>query len=465
MNLLWVVLRGEIVNEPGLTFEKRDEFNRAKTAKNIVDLVKSGGDFFPMLLEGPWGVGKSEFCLKLIPMLEGEKVETAYLDAFKFDHTDLVLPAIISVIIKKIPKESRSALVKRSLPVIKTLSKIGVKALLTHVAKQNADSIIGEIGQAAGGSVDSLVDHGIKTIIDDFQEADDVVRAFQEKLGEHLSKSSPMVLIIDELDRCRPNFALEVIEKVKHIFSIDGLKIIVVTNFPQMMSMVEQTYGANIDSKIYLEKFFSTSIRLSESQPLPQRDRHNTSILLEQKFEKLDCFGSRFAQGTDFHILEEIFERQGQSLRSVESFCKSIEVYNVIADTHQKLSKNTIWSVKLFRLLGIYLHTFNPTIASKLLTKTLTVEEILEFFHEPQATMNKPVEGKSLRLLAAYLISHFAPQSDRNKVINERKGAEWMKVFRSVFHSGLGADVSEERLLQVLPETVANMNLFSISLN
>ena len=66
----------------------------------------------------------------------------------------------------------------------------------------------------------------------------------------------PLVIIIDELDRCRPLFALSLLERVKHLFLVEGVSFVFVTNMPQIEAVVAGTYGANTDAKIYLEKFF-----------------------------------------------------------------------------------------------------------------------------------------------------------------------------------------------------------------
>lgn len=63
------------------------------------------------------------------------------------------------------------------------------------------------------------------------------------------------MVIIDELDRCKPLFTLELIEKIKHFFSVKGLTFILVANLEQLESSVRSAYG-DIDATTYLEKFY-----------------------------------------------------------------------------------------------------------------------------------------------------------------------------------------------------------------
>jgi hypothetical protein len=66
---------------------------------------------------------------------------------------------------------------------------------------------------------------------------------------------TPVHIIIDELDRCRPDFALETLERIKHIFHMKNVKFILVYNEEAMKSIIKQKYGAEINADRYLNKF------------------------------------------------------------------------------------------------------------------------------------------------------------------------------------------------------------------
>ena len=52
------------------TFQTRDEFNRRPFAERIINLLKSDIDISPMAIDGAWGTGKSEFCIKTLRLIE-----------------------------------------------------------------------------------------------------------------------------------------------------------------------------------------------------------------------------------------------------------------------------------------------------------------------------------------------------------------------------------------------------------
>jgi hypothetical protein len=72
------------------------------------------------------------------------------------------------------------------------------------------------------------------------------------------------VIVIDELDRCRPDFALDVLEVIKHFFSVPHVHFILGVNLDALASSVRVRYGGDIDATAYLQKFISFSVSLPE---------------------------------------------------------------------------------------------------------------------------------------------------------------------------------------------------------
>ena len=74
-----------------------------------------------------------------------------------------------------------------------------------------------------------------------------------------------MVFIIDELDRCRPTFAIELLERVKHIFDVPNLVFAFGINRDELCSSLQSIYG-NIDADVYLRRFFDMEFTLPQTQ-------------------------------------------------------------------------------------------------------------------------------------------------------------------------------------------------------
>ena len=68
-----------------------------------------------------------------------------------------------------------------------------------------------------------------------------------EALAQAEAVTLPMFVFVDELDRCRPNFAIELLEGIKHLFGINGVCFVVATNMAQLSESVKAIYGVNFD--------------------------------------------------------------------------------------------------------------------------------------------------------------------------------------------------------------------------
>ncbi|MDH3380454.1 MAG: KAP family NTPase, partial [Gammaproteobacteria bacterium] len=154
--------------------------------------------------------------------------------------------------------------------------------------------------------------------IDDF-------RSLLSEVANSGDDGKPAVIILDELDRCRPTYALAALEKVKHFFSVEGLVFVFVLNTEQMCASVEQFYGSGIDARQYLHKFIDVECRLP-SKELKSRGpssykTYSRFLLSEHKF---NAFG-------DMADLDEIVPSLAQafdlSLRDMEKACRNIVLF------------------------------------------------------------------------------------------------------------------------------------------
>ena len=100
-------------------------------------------------------------------------------------------------------------------------------------------------------------------------------RAAKDDLKKHLAElaadvraatSQPLVFIIDELDRCRPTFAIQLLERVKHIFDVTNIVFVFGINRGELVKSLESVYG-KIDAGTYLRRFFDMEFVLTAPEP------------------------------------------------------------------------------------------------------------------------------------------------------------------------------------------------------
>lgn len=96
----------------------------------------------------------------------------------------------------------------------------------------------------------------------------------------------PVVIIIDELDRCRPTYAIKLLEEIKHLFDVAGLIFIFGMHGQQLAHSVNAAYGANFDGASYLKRFMKRRYTLKEAnQTAYIRSLLSRTAITENDFE------------------------------------------------------------------------------------------------------------------------------------------------------------------------------------
>lgn len=365
------------------SFNERDEFGRKKIAENFIQLFKSEIDMSPAVLDGPWGCGKTEFCKKLISLIEEKNIDLTcvYVDSFKFDHSDEPLVMLASSIASILPEgKEKEKFFKKVIPVAKVLGKIFGKAGVQWILKTKLEDINKEISEVLSEEGDKLLDKGIERVFKEFEKTEETIKAFKETI-EEITRDRKLLVIIDELDRCRPHFALSILEKVKHIFEVPGVKFLFSTNISQLCSVVKKQYGNEIDAENYLNKFFRFSVKLPETSLVVSGEfRLNSFELFSNAIQTKEEFKKHFLPRHNIPIFFEYFFGLNRiSLREAEKFYNNVLIYNLVA-SHDGIKSDTYFIYALLRLLGVYIYTFNQQALNLLTNKKFSLKEIEKFF-------------------------------------------------------------------------------------
>jgi predicted KAP-like P-loop ATPase len=264
-----------------LTFGSRDEFSRRTTAEKAINILTSGLDVSPMIIDGDWGTGKTEFCHKLINLMSSSHPthQIIYVDAYKADHADNPLLTIIAEILKLIPKGlEQKSFIKKIIPTLRYGFKAGAKAGVSHLLKQDfadvADGYDKEIKQAS----DKIIDASVESLLKDHVEASKNLKTLQTSLSQ-LAKERPITIFVDELDRCRPDFSVAILETIKHVFDVERVQFVLITNCTQLRASINHCYGVTIDADRYLDKFLKFTFILSKNINTNSQQRAESSVI------------------------------------------------------------------------------------------------------------------------------------------------------------------------------------------
>lgn len=146
-----------------------------------------------------------------------------------------------------------------------------------------ATSVIDLItGRNIGNLVEAFKKGNILDVIQGQKDLHSNINTFLEQLiYEHGDR---LIIIIDELDRCKPDFAVQLLERVKHYFSNEQITFVFAINSDELLHTIKRYYGDGFDSCRYLDRFFDFQINIppaSLSQFYLQLGLDGTSYLYE----------------------------------------------------------------------------------------------------------------------------------------------------------------------------------------
>ena len=240
-----------------------DVLGRQELVKNVANVMANSPNDLVLFLTGSYGTGKTTTLRMLAAVLRSMGSKVVEFDAWSGDTADDPLPALVSEAatqlangseLSKKVKTAGVALVKNAVPALIKAMTVGIVDL-----KETTEATIGAIAESFAESQ-----------INGWQAYKSALNEFRSKLEEAVKSSSGdsrLVFLVDELDRCRPDFALKVLERMKHVFDVNGVSFIVAMDERQMLTTIKGMYGSSTDAHGYLRKFFDLAV------PLPDPDR------------------------------------------------------------------------------------------------------------------------------------------------------------------------------------------------
>lgn len=247
----------------------RDAFNRREFSKRLVELIKASPNGSVIALDGEYGTGKSFFLSRLAHELESSenKLTTVYIDTWKDDFISEPVDLIVEAIHQRLTNGGQSAGNKKTgADLLKAVAPIAAKIATKAVFKMS-DEDWGEAVKALGEGAAELSEKFVQKRIEQVRVARKSIEASKRALRNLVQKqeNKSLVLVIDELDRCKPDYALQYLEIIKHIFSEPGVFFFVAADFRTLRSIIKVKFGNEIDADGYLRRFFDHILGFPES--------------------------------------------------------------------------------------------------------------------------------------------------------------------------------------------------------
>lgn len=328
-----------------------DLFGRKSLADRMTTFLGRLPDGAVIAVDAPWGEGKTWFGRHWHAQLVADGYRTAYIDCFQRDHVEdpfLMIAGELLEMAKAGKPASRRALMQAGKKLGAALLPAAAKFALNaagHWAVGNA-RLGADVAKAANSIEESAaasLEKFVSKRLEDYESDKKSVSGFRQALADMAAEGAkPVVVFVDELDRCRPDFAVRTVERVKHFFEVPRVVFVLLMNRRQLVAAIEGVYGPRVEADAYLGKFVQLSLTLPKqvSMELHSEDdnrKHCESTLARYGFPSS-------GHTTEFTAMFGVLAcRFGLSLRDIER----VVILFSIAQPMTALAMEFAWPIAL----------------------------------------------------------------------------------------------------------------------
>ena len=250
---------------------KEDALGRNADLNSFCQLLSRQDSINSIALDGRWGSGKTFFvkqCALLINAknslsnidkdiaqsilevakqsnsfegLQDNKLLAVYFDAWENDSEEDPVLSLIYRIVQQLDLKTSGFDLKN----------------LAHVLGTIADAIT---DRPISNVISSLKECDFLDVIRKHEDLETTIKAFFEKIL--FEKAERLIIFVDELDRCRPSYAVRLLERIEHYFINDRITFVFSVNLEQLQHTIKNFYGNDFDACRCLDRFFDLRLSL-----------------------------------------------------------------------------------------------------------------------------------------------------------------------------------------------------------
>lgn len=303
------------------------------------NLVRSLDTATVISIEAGFGRGKTFFREAWAKQLRSEDQVVIEIDVQQSDHSGDPVVTLLAALLEALPGDARS----RTDALVNTAKKTG--AVLTRVAlkavfREGANEIL-EFRSEELEEMDAL-DGVIRDVGDEMSKLASQMIVSQMAAEKVRSKEMPeqlnalrkalvkgdadkrVVVIIDELDRCHPDYAIAFLEAMKLTFGQSGFLFCLMANPEYLQSLASHRFGVSDREEPYLDKFVDIRLRLEPKGDLLR-------VAAEDIAKELPM-GEPYGDGEEFtleravRLAGDLTVATGFSMRKVKRVLQRVEL-------------------------------------------------------------------------------------------------------------------------------------------
>lgn len=353
------------------------KLGRKKYAEVLTNIVGNYPEGFVLAINNEWGAGKTTFLRMWEAELKQKEFTTIYFNAWENDFDNQPLVALIGEL-KSIIRAGNDKAFNSLLEKGAIISKAVIPAVIkTIIEKQTGINDFAEVfSKAAEGTLEIF-----KEEVSNYAAKKEGIKDFKVKLEEFVKQRNsdkPLIFIIDELDRCRPDYAVSLLEQIKHFFSVNGIVFVLSIDKKQLGHAVQGVYGSEqINAEEYLRRFIDFEFKL----PAPETKAYIKYLCSAHNFlPQMFSAGRHFTGGAQAELNGLIeaatlfFDGKNLPLRFQE------KVFAHASLSLKSLASNEFFPTSLFIIL-VFIRQKHETLFDQISQKQLSEQELLDNFY------------------------------------------------------------------------------------
>ena len=442
---------------------RNDLLGRRESVEVLTHLVGSLEGPCVLAVDAAWGNGKTTFLRIWAQYLRKQEFPIVTFNAWETDFSEDPFVALSTelteglqeyddeLLVTKIAdtKERAKEVLRRAVPGVIRLATAGLLDINQLLEK--------EVGNALASYAEERLSA--------YQQAQESVKQFRDTLqgmADAVSKSKggrPLIVMIDELDRCRPSYAVELLEVAKHLFVVDHIVFVLAVNRGELAHSIKALYGNDFDAQGYLGRFFDVDFRLPE----PNRKKFLTGLIqstqIDSYFEKIKDFQVKQSRQEPVQgLLQDFFGAPVLSLRQVAQALHHLGLVFTALRSDER-------SFEMVAAVALILRTFVPDLYYKFFRGEISDLNLVEVvFDRPGAGGLRGTYGGAL-FESTIVASAFEISGTHDRAWAPGSSRLWDKYKKTIEAGDSGDDTSRNevsyaskviRYIEIFRERFAN---------
>ena len=322
---------------------EQDLLGYKKLGTSFTTLLQTVGDSKVISIEAGFGHGKTFFRKAWAQQLRDAGEIVVELDAQRSDRSGDPVVTFLGALLERVPEGAKTKANFREAG--KKYAGVAARTVARAVLRHGADELIGLVSKEAGELAEGKVQ--LQEVVDQVEEemsktASRIIatqlateKAINSELPEQIDalrneltkdvEHDRVIILVDELDRCHPEYAISLLETMKHVFDRPGFVFCFLVNADYLERVAQHRFGAHDRGEQYLDKFVDLRLRLVAS---PSDRAQATKTLAQSQLDVGTPFGDAkaFSATAAAELAGKIVEESDFSMRQVKRTLDRVEV-------------------------------------------------------------------------------------------------------------------------------------------